>query len=197
MQRALRFVPLRATLLALLLNAPRLMAQSSPSVAAGHHGFHMALGQSVSSNGITCEGGCTNLGPKFDRGALLQFGAAIRPNLVLSGEANGARHYGWYSAVLQYYPQVSKGFFMKGGVGLAYLEAETASRQAISSFNVGAVAGLGYDLHVKRGFWVTPYVDAMYAPKADAALTGSGVLNRVYRLGGDLINAGLAVSYHR
>jgi len=98
-----------------------------------------------------------------------KLGGTINPHLLLGGETNGwyksetgvTIQYGNVSAVAYYYPSVTSGFYLKGGVGLASLSLDIDSFGSDSETGSGAVLGLGYDARVGRNFSLTPYVNFM------------------------------------
>jgi hypothetical protein len=62
---------------------------------------------------------------------------------------------GYYGAALYYYPAV-KGFFMKGGLGLATAHFSGLGLESVSGHGLGAVIGAGYDIPIGRRIAVTP-----------------------------------------
>jgi outer membrane autotransporter protein len=63
-------------------------------------------------------------------------------------------------AIVQFYPAVASGFFLKGGVGISRLT--TSLDDGAFSFNtsdngLGLTAGLGYDFRLGTNFSLGPY----------------------------------------
>lgn len=98
-----------------------------------------------------------------------KLGGTINPHFLLGAETNGwyksedvvTLTYGNLSAVAYYYPSVTSGFYLKGGLGVANLRAEADGFGSDSETGSGAVLGLGYDARVSRNFSLTPYVNVM------------------------------------
>jgi hypothetical protein len=98
-----------------------------------------------------------------------KLGGTINPHFLLGAETNGwyksengvTIQYGNLSAVAYYYPSVTSGFYLKGGLGLASLSLDIDEFGSDSETGTGAVLGLGYDARVGRNFSLTPYVKFM------------------------------------
>jgi hypothetical protein len=140
----------------------------------------------------------------------LRIGVAVRPNFVLGGEVNG-----WYrredrtsgpslgiltaNAIAQWYPRVSNGFFVSGGLGVGtwrsnsefIWSAQGAVRQMYSvhlhTNGLGYQFGAGYDVHVSRNLSVAPYVTLFGA--RDNGEEGAA-------FGGNVIQAGIGLTWH-
>lgn len=98
----------------------------------------------------------------------LKLGGTIRPNVLLGVETNGwtkdeggARlTHSNISAIVQFYPAVTSGFFLKAGVGLSVLEASASGSGfsvSASDEGLGLTGGLGYDIRVGTNFSISPY----------------------------------------
>jgi hypothetical protein len=182
-----------------LLAAP-LGAQGAP--AEGHTGFHAAVGAGFGSVGLSCNG-CDD-SRESSLALMLRFGGAVRPGVVLSGEIDSwskeisgvTAGVTWISLVAQYYPNPSEGFYLKGGVGGGSLQAAAfvsgVGSVKIETTNFGVVAGLGYDVHLSKGFSLTPFADVLYAAGADAKVNGS---SSGATLGANMVHIGLAASW--
>jgi hypothetical protein len=67
--------------------------------------------------------------------------------------------------VTMFYPLAETAFFMKGGVGLAYVlteETQGAVTTTAREYGIGASGALGFDLPVGRGLGITPVADIFY-----------------------------------
>lgn len=113
--------------------------------------------------------GCEGCGDRETGGAgHLKLGGAVSPQLLVGGESNawtkeegGARlTQANLSAIAQFYPSATSGFFLKGGLGLSRLEVSGSgggfSFSATES-GLGLTAGLGYDIRLGTNFSLVPY----------------------------------------
>lgn len=98
----------------------------------------------------------------------MALGGTLRPNLLLGVESiawtkemGGARlTHANVSAVVQLYPSVDSGFFLKGGVGISRLEALASGggfSVSAGENGLGVTAGLGYDIRLGASFSLSPY----------------------------------------
>lgn len=189
----MRLIPV--VLLLSLLSVSGTAGAQKPQIRKG---FTAAVGLGLGSALVSCDG-CTSdrangLGLRF------MFGGALKPNLILAGEAEGwskteldnsQSGVTWTSFVTLWYPKPASGFFVKGGVGISSISILTQSAgrtDRLETLAPGLVAGAGYDIRVGRTFSLTPYATLLYAAKA-------GALDR-FRAGGNLLNVGLATTWH-
>jgi hypothetical protein len=61
------------------------------------------------------------------------------------------------SAMAQFYPVATNGFFLRAGVGVSSLEASVPGFGSGRETGLGLTAGLGYDVRVGSNFSVSPY----------------------------------------
>lgn len=98
----------------------------------------------------------------------LRLGGALNQQLLLGVESaawtkeeGGARlTHGNVSAVAQFYPSATNGFYVSGGVGVSRLEAQASSggvTATVTESGLGFTAGMGYDVRVGNNFSVSPY----------------------------------------
>jgi hypothetical protein len=173
----------------------------------GHSGFHAAVGLGAGSVGVSCDD-CED--DREDGGVLmLRFGGALRPGLVLSGEATGwnrrERDDGgttldadatWLLLSWQFYPDPAKGLFWKLGAGVSSVSVTVDppgfGSAELRTSSLGLSIGGGYDIHVARGFSLTPFIDLMMGAESEAKVNGSETGEK---LGANLIYLGLAASW--
>ena len=64
------------------------------------------------------------------------------------------------SATVTFYPWVSSGFFVKGGAGLSFVDTDLRNGSQLITVDLGqglgAIAGVGYDLRIRRNMSITP-----------------------------------------
>jgi hypothetical protein len=111
-------------------------------------------------------------------GGYLRLGRYLRPDLFLAVEANlhtlPLAYTRWdtqsVSAVVQWYPAVDNGFYLKGGLGVARLaevdnEDDATQRRTLTAPALGI--SVGYDIRTRRRFLLSPFASAMYLTSAD------------------------------
>ena len=129
-------------------------------------------------------GGGVNLTDTFEDGSLWGFsgygriGGTLNQRVLLGAESSGwigsqdgvDYSRGNLSALLLFYPSPRGGFYLKGGVGFAYITTSISSSTTIDGvfyFNsvsqskggFGATAGVGYDVRLGRNIYLVPAVD--------------------------------------
>jgi hypothetical protein len=173
----------------------------------GHSGFHAAVGLGAGSVGVSCDD-CED--DREEGGVLmLRFGGALRPGLVLSGEATGWNrreqddggttldaNATWLLLSWQFYPDPAKGLYWKLGAGVSSIEVRVdppgLGNATLRTSSLGLSIGGGYDIHIARGFSLTPYLDLMMGAESEAKVNGNETGEK---LGANLIYLGLAASW--
>lgn len=179
-----RLLPICGILVALLVAVPQSVhAQGRPQT---REGFFIGFG--FGGGWFGCEG-CGDR--EASTAGHLKLGGTLRPNLLLGAESaawtkseGGATlTHGSLSAILQYYPMVESGLFLKGGVGFSVLQASASGGGfsiTASDEGLGMTAGLGYDLRVGTNFSVSPYSTYVWGDfdggSADHIQVGLGVM---------------------
>src|SRR5215207_7355943 len=181
---------------------------SSPVLAQGHpqvrEGFTASFGLGGGSAGITCDDGC-DTDRETAPTVYIRLGGAYRPNLILGGEINGwsksedvagdeARlTIATVNAIAQWYPQVTSGFFISGGLGLGTLrtEIDLPSIGTLSSNTtaLGYQVGVGYDLRLGRNISLTPYSTFF-------GTAGGKVESTDEKLDANVVQIGLGLTFH-
>jgi hypothetical protein len=96
------------------------------------------------------------------------------------------------AGVAQWYPSVSNGFYVKGGLGLSmYSEADPAGKA--EALGLGYQFGTGYDLRLARNFSLTPYVNFLGMANSDVKIGGTS-LNQ--KIGTTNMQYGLGFTWH-
>jgi hypothetical protein len=77
----------------------------------------------------------------------------------------------------RFYPVVTSGFFLTGGLGLGHLTESLNGFGSVTEYGVGALFGLGWDLRVGRNVSLTPFYNgfAVQTPNADGNVTQIGL----------------------
>jgi outer membrane protein with beta-barrel domain len=184
------------------LTAATLIALGASSAAAQHpqtrEGFWIAFGFGGGSARFSCKP-CTSDTTLTSATIDLKMGGTVRPNMLIGGELNAwtknengeTLTIGNLSAVLQYYPAVASGFFLKGGLGYATIRDEAGGSTATGN-GFGFIVGLGYDFRVGRNFSLTPIANVYYGgigelSSGGSSTTGLGWKQSVFELGLDFM----------
>ena len=160
---ARRFLEAAALGVALVTFASVAQAQSP----AAREGFHIGFGFGSGSAGATCDG-CDD-SREGGLSGYFRIGGALRPQLLLSGETNGwttsdegvDETVGFLSANAYYYPSLTNGFFLKGGLGISSYSAENDVVE-MSGTGLALGLGLGYDFRFGQKFALTPYLNYLH-----------------------------------
>ncbi len=179
----------------LLLAATALPAQH-PQI---REGFWIAFGPGWASTHLSCTGcsGETRSDATFD----LRLGGTLRPDLLLGGDLSYWNHsengvsesFGIAAVAGYFYPIVTAGLFIKGGVGVSVAHFETGGQAAYGT-GVGFLFGAGYDIRVARNFSVTPVLQFQYGPVGDIKFPNGS--SYFAGLSQTLIGGGLDVTFH-
>ena len=152
-----------------------------PSLALAQHpqtrsGFGISFGFGAGSASF-CED-CSDLSGTKPSG-YLRLGGYLSPSTFLAVESNGwvgsstdydAPTLGAVMGIVQWYPMVDQGLYLKGGVGYSY--ATVYSDFQTSGF-AGSI-GVGYDWRLARNFALTPYVNYLNQFGGTYTYTGGG-----------------------
>ena len=165
-------------------------------------GYSLSLGLGGGSNALTCTGCVTNR----ENGAsgYLRVGKGMTPSLMMGLELNGwnktknnvAGRTGMLSAIAQYYPSLTNGFFVKSGAGMGRTTIEDRSvtpYDKLQSTGFGYQFGLGYDMSIARRWSITPYVNYLATAGAKAELNG---VTSSEKLDANYVQYGLGLSWH-
>jgi hypothetical protein len=160
---------MRSPLLTTLLLATTLAASASAQESRPSNvrkGFWIGFGL----------GGGVNLSQGLDDKSLwggngyIRLGGTTKPNILLGGEAIGwsasdrgnTLERGNAHFVVMWYPNVKKGFYLKGGIGVASIgESRTSGNTTTTTTKggFGTGAGLGYELQIGKNLYLVPSAD--------------------------------------
>lgn len=173
-----------------------------PAPVNHRDGYSLSLGLGGGSSGVTCTGCATTR----ENGAsgYLRVGKGMTPSLMMGLELNGWNktennvegRTGMLSAIAQYYPSMTNGFFLKSGLGMGRTtldDRSTTPSNKLQSTGFGYQFGLGYDMSVGRRFAITPYVNFLATAGAKAELNG---VTTNYNLDANYVQYGLGLSWH-
>lgn len=190
-------IRLTTLLAALLIAAPALSAQSGTTVP-DRQGFGISFGLGAGSAGADCDfcssDRTTGLSGYF------RLGGHVSQQLFVGFESNGwtkeedgiTESLGFYSGVVQWYPNPASNFYVKAGAGLA-LYLATDDIDDITSSALGLTLGMGYDIKAGQRFSLTPFANAMFTTKGELNLNDESTgLN----VSANLIQVGLGFTWH-
>jgi peptidoglycan-associated lipoprotein len=139
---------------------------------------------------------------------LFRLGVALRPTMLLSGEASGwsgkftdatgsaSARLLFINTTLQWYPRLTSGLFVKAGGGFATFTDDvtiaTLGPTAIRRTGPGLVIGAGWNLPLRGQWGLTPYADVNYAMSSGQSVNG---LSSGNKLGGNLLHFGVAATF--
>ncbi|HET9012773.1 MAG TPA: autotransporter domain-containing protein, partial [Gemmatimonadaceae bacterium] len=165
-------------------------------------GYSLSLGLGGGSSAVSC----TGCGTDRTSGAsgYLRLGKGYTPSLMLGLELNGWNktennvdgRVGMLSAIAQWYPSMTNGFFFKGGAGMGRTTLDDKSAvpsNKLQSTGFGYQVGTGYDIGIARRWSITPYVN--YLATAGAKLEMNGVSSSE-KFDGNYFQYGLGLSWH-
>lgn len=188
----------RAALVTLcIVGAPALWAQH-PQV---RDGFWIGFGLGYGPLDPSCTG-CGSLDSRSSFTGHLRLGGTLRPDVLLGGDivtwtksANGVDDVGGnVTAAAYFYPKVRSGFFLKGGVGIAFFSTSPNNSGAgADGAGVGFTIGAGYDLRVGRNISLTPVANLLYGSVGDLQVNG-GTVQQGWKQ--TILEFGLDVTFH-
>jgi hypothetical protein len=176
------------------------------TAVAGHpqerQGFWIGLGGGYGSADVSCDD-CEGGEREGSFTGYLKLGGTLNERVLLGVETNGwlkeesglTLILGSLTGTVTFYPQASSGFFLKGGVGLSYVDTEFREDSvslSVSKTGWGVLAGLGYDLRVGRNVSITPCMNFYYGQPGDLSFEGE-------RIGGwkqNVIDFGVGITFH-
>jgi hypothetical protein len=137
---------------------------SAGSVSAQERqGFFFGIGLGYGSLGLSCDN-CGDTSREGSYSGGLRLGGAITPQVLVGAETVGwykdedgaSLNFGVLSGNAYYYPSKTLGLFVKGGVGLAYTEAQVDYVGSDSETGFGWQVGAGYDIRIGQKTAITP-----------------------------------------
>ena len=190
------------------LSAVASLAFASAASAASHpqerHGFWIGLGGGVGSAKATCDD-CGSENRETRVVGYVKLGGTLNQRLLLGVEANiwskeeegVTLNFYNAAATLTFYPQPSSGLFLKGGVGLSFLD--TQFREGTTTVSVdlgdgpGVIVGAGYDVRVGKNISITPAVNFWYGKPGDIKFGGETIF-RNWRQ--NVVDFTIGVTFH-
>lgn len=173
------------------------LAQTAPRPQT-REGFGISFGLGGGSAGAECDFCSSDRTTALS--GYLRLGGHVSPVLFVGFESNGWSNseggydsaLGFYSAVVQWYPNVEQGFYLKGGLGVAAY-TETDGVDEISSSALGLTLGTGYDIRVGKNFSLTPFANFLVSSKGELDFNDEAT---GLKISANLIQFGLGFTWH-
>jgi len=188
----------------LLLAAALTATLSSAAFAQGatlpqtRQGFGISFGLGGGSVGTECTDCASDRTTAL--AGYLRLGGHVNRQIFVGFESNGWTNseegldetLGFYSAVVQFYPNAEQGLYLKGGLGLAAYGV-TDGIDKITSGALGLSVGIGSDFRVGKNFSLTPYVNVLTSTKGAVLFNDESTgLN----VSANMIQFGLGFTWH-
>ena len=168
----------RALLMALMLAGAASLAAQEKNV---HKGFWIGFGLGGGPNLSTGLDGET----KGGYGGYLKLGGTPSQKWLLGFEGIGwgredgnlTKSRGNAHFIAQYYPSVSSGLYLKGGVGAAFIDQESSSGNTTVTTDKGGFgmgAGLGYEFQIGRNIYLVGAADYLLQMFEEEDVPGLG-----------------------
>jgi hypothetical protein len=193
-----------------LLAAPAVQAQgrgmsrpaARPEPTNDRAGYSLSLGLGGASTEFTSPGA-----PSSDRqngaSGYLRVGKGMTPSVMMGLELNGwnktennaTGRTGMLSAIGQWYPSLTNGFFAKGGLGVGRttIDDNAAPTSKSEATGFGYQVGAGYDMSIARRWSITPYVNYLATTGASLKVNGTDVNQK---LNANYVQYGLGLTWH-
>jgi hypothetical protein len=176
---------------------------AAPAPTNDRDGYSLSLGLGGASSALTCPG-CGTSDRQNSASGYLRVGKGFTPSVMLGVELNGwnktenqvTGRTGMLSAIGQWYPSLTNGFFAKAGMGLGRTtidDKSTTTANKVESTGFGYQLGMGYDMSVARRWSITPYVNYLATAGANAKLNG---VDANQKLDANYLQYGLGLSWH-
>ncbi len=165
-------------------------------------GFWISFGPGGGSASFDCDQCGTfpdalkGAGPTFH----IRLGGTSSPQLLLGGEITGwakddsgiSSGAAMLAGVAYYYPSVTGGAFVKGGIGFtAYSSDDRVDETTSAGF--GILLGAGYDIRVARNFSLTPVMTLTYGGFGDWKLNRATIADNFRQA---VIDLALGFTFH-
>jgi hypothetical protein len=173
---------------------------AAPAPTQDRSGYSVSLGLGGASSALTCPG-CGTSDRENAASGYLRLGKGFTPSVMLGVELNGwnkteegvTGRTGMLSAIGQWYPSLTNGFFAKGGLGMGRTTLESSPTNKVESTGFGYQVGMGYDMSIARRWSITPYVNYLATAGANAKLNG---VDANQKMDANYFQYGLGLSWH-
>jgi len=130
-------------------------------------GFWIGFGFGYGSARVSCDD-CVANGREGGLAGFLKVGGTLNRKVLLGTEVSfwtktqavDTLNFGNATFTVTFYPWTSSGFFVKGGAGLSLVNTDVVEGGDLITLDLGdgfgAIAGVGYDLRIRRNLSITP-----------------------------------------
>jgi hypothetical protein len=175
------------------------MLEAQSSNKQLRQGFWIAIGLGAGTYDLMCSD--CSYDAKTDLSGTLRMGGTLSQKVLIGGETMGWTHSengvdqcaGALSGAVIFYPSATGGFFLKGGLGVAYLTASASGYETETLTAFALSGGVGYDFRLGKTFGLTPYFNGFYGFPASYKVGGVGA---GFDVSQSLLQLGLAVAWH-
>ena len=170
------------------------VAFPSSAWAQNREGGWFGVGGGFGTANVTCDD-CGESDRESSGAGYLRGGGALNPRVLLGGEFNiWTKTFAFepgldstvnlynFSGTVSFYPSVDRGFFVKGGAGVAFADIDLKETGG-STITVdvgngpGLIVGAGYDISLGRRVALTPAVNVWYGSLGDMKFQGEPLLS--------------------
>ena len=161
-------------ILAASLSAASVAAQGEPPPVEPRSGAWFGFGAGLGSQSVSCSI-CTQ-DRRVGTAVYLRGGATLNPKVRLGLEITGWARFdevdqfvGSVGLIAHFYPDPGRGLFVKAGPTVTFFKAKDQEDTQIGSTSFGLTVGAGYEVLVRPGWSLTPFLE----PSPDAPAAGS------------------------
>jgi len=167
-------------------------------------GFWIGFGFGYGSALVKCDD-CGNGGREGGLAGFLKLGGTLNRKVLLGAEVNvwtkdeegDSLNFGNVSGTVTYYPWTSSGFFVKGGAGFAFVDTDFREGNQLTTIDLGdgfgAIAGIGYDLRIRRNLSITPVCNFYFGSPGDLRI-GREIVARNWRY--NVVELSVGLTFH-
>src|SRR5690606_35417549 len=106
----------------------------------------------------------------------LSLGGTISPRFLIGGGTTGwtksedgaTLTVGTLDARVRFYPSVTGGFFLTGGLGIGTVHASISGFGSETETGIGTLLGIGYDFRIGQNVSITPYWNGFLVSSSNA-----------------------------
>src|SRR5262245_59221442 len=148
----------------------------APGSAAAQDGFWLSVGAGAGLNRVDCES-CDEINRYWGPSGFDRAGGTVSPHIKVGGELHfwqaskedADAYVRGLQALVNWYPSSSGGFFGQVGLGLSRIRSSfDVGEEVVRAAEVGlsVSAGVGWDVPLKKGLYLTPRVASVVVPVA-------------------------------
>ena len=193
-----RSATLLLIILAASLPATSVAAQVDTHPTDTRSGAWFGFGAGLGSQSVSCSI-CTQ-DRRVGTAVYLRGGATLNPRVRLGLETTGWARFdevdqfvGSVGLIAHFYPDPGRGLFLKAGPAITFFRAKDDEDTQIGSTSYGLTVGAGYEVPVRPGWSLTPFLDLMASTLGTLTSEGQSITGRT---GVTLIQLGVGLTLH-